>query len=246
MRKILIAADNHTPLNSTSQLFDGNYFEIIRARKGFEAVTKARMHLPDIMVSDVILPELSGYELVKQIKENPRTKHIPIILLTPSGEDKRMIEAYENGADDCIAKPLNPDLLLARVDNIIKSREQLRWIYDRSTAVNHDFGVKDPLLTHLEALLVNHFRFRDFTIPEIAKHMNMSTPKLEREIKKLTGMTPIQYINDFRLHKAKAMLQEGERSIFEISHILGFKSLSYFGKAYKDKFGLAPSKTNNL
>lgn len=244
-RKLLIVEDNEKLLNSMSALFE-DYLEVYEATDGARGLDKARLHLPDIVISDIMMPEVNGYELVERIKENPRTMHIPVILLTALGEDERKIEGYNHGADDYIVKPFKFDLLLARVNNLLKNRDQLRRIYDKSTPVNHDFGVKDPLLSHLEALLVNHFRFRNFTIPQIAELMNMNTPKLEREVKKLTGMTPIQYINDFRLHKAKDMLQKGGKSIFEISHGLGFKSLSYFGKAYKEKFGVAPSKTAKL
>lgn len=244
-KKLLIVEDNLKLLNSMSALFE-DYFDISEASNGVEGVEKARLHKPDIIISDIMMPEMNGYELVEELKSSDRTRHIPIILLTALGEDERKIEGYNFGADDYIVKPFKFDLLLSRVNNMLKTREQLRRIYDKSTPVNHEFGVKDPLLSHMEALLVNHFRFRNFTIPEIAEMMNMTTPKLEREIKKLTGMTPIQYVNDFRLHKAKDMLIQGEKSIFEVSHSLGFKSLSYFGKAYKEKFGVAPSKTAEL
>ena len=244
-KKLLIVEDNVKLLNSMSALFE-DYFDIHEATNGIEGVEKARLHKPNIIISDIMMPEMNGYELVEELKSNDRTSHIPIILLTALGEDERKIEGYNYGADDYIVKPFKFDLLLSRVNNMLKTREQLRRIYDKSTPVNHEFGVKDPLLSHMEALLVNHYRFRNFTIPEIADMMNMTTPKLEREIKKLTGMTPIQYVNDFRLHKAKDMLMQGEKSIFEVSHSLGFKSLSYFGKAYKEKFGVAPSKTAEL
>lgn len=244
-KKLLIVEDNIKLLNSMSALFE-DYFDIHEATNGIEGVEKARLHKPNIIISDIMMPEMNGYELVEELKSNDRTSHIPIILLTALGEDERKIEGYNYGADDYIVKPFKFDLLLSRVNNMLKTREQLRRIYDKSTPVNHEFGVKDPLLSHMEALLVNHYRFRNFTIPEIADMMNMTTPKLEREIKKLTGMTPIQYVNDFRLHKAKDMLMQGEKSIFEVSHSLGFKSLSYFGKAYKEKFGVAPSKTAEL
>lgn len=244
-KKLLIVEDNLKLLNSMSALFE-DYFDIHEGENGQEGLEKARLHLPDIIISDIMMPEMNGYELVEELKGNDRTKHIPIILLTALGEDERKIEGFNYGADDYIVKPFKFDVLLSRVNNVLKTRDQLKRIYDKSTPINHEFGVKDPLLSHLEALLVNHFRFRDFSIPLIAEMMNMTTPKLEREIKKLTGMTPIQYVNDFRLNKAKDMLKNGERSIFEVSHSLGFKSLSYFGKAYKEKFGVAPSKTSEL
>lgn len=244
-KKLLIVEDNLKLLNSMSALFE-DYFDIFEGENGQEGLEKARLHLPDIIISDIMMPEMNGYELVEELKGNDRTKHIPIILLTALGEDERKIEGFNHGADDYIVKPFKFDVLLSRVNNVLKTRDQLKRIYDKSTPINHEFGVKDPMLSHLEALLVNHFRFRDFSIPQIAEMMNMTTPKLEREIKKLTGMTPIQYVNDFRLHKAKDMLKKGDRSIFEVSHSLGFKSLSYFGKAYKEKFGVAPSKTSEL
>ncbi len=244
-KKLLLVEDNEKLLNSMSALFE-DYFDIYEGKNGAAGIEKARLHMPDIIISDIMMPEVNGYDLVEELKGNDRTSHIPIILLTALGEDERIIEGYNYGADDYIVKPFKFDVLLSRVNNLIKSREQLKRIYDKSTPVHHEFGVKDPLLSHLEALLVNHFRFRNFSIPKIAELMNMSTPKLEREIKKLTGMTPIQYVNNFRLHKAKDLLQKDDKSVFEISHSLGFKSLSYFGKAYKEMFGVAPSKTKQL
>jgi YesN/AraC family two-component response regulator len=244
-KKLLIVEDNAKLLNSMSALFE-DYFDIYEGTNGREGIEKARLHMPDIVISDIMMPEVNGYELVEALKGNDRTSHIPIILLTALGEDERIIEGYNFGADDYIVKPFKFDILLSRVNNVLKSRDQLKRMYDKSTPVHHEFGVKDPLLSHLEALLVNHFRFRDFSIPQIAGLMNMTTPKLEREMKKLTGMTPIQYVNDFRLHKAKDLLLKDDKSIFEVSHSLGFKSLSYFGKAYKEKFGIAPSKTKEV
>lgn len=137
-------------------------------------------------------------------------------------------------------------MLLSRVNNLLKSREELRNIYDKAAPINHEFGVKDPLISLMEALLVNHYRFRDFSIPDMAEIMNLTPSKLEREVKKLTGMTPIKYLNDFRLSKAKQLLEKGDRSIFEVSYALGFKSISYFGKVFKEKYGIAPSKTSAL
>ena len=102
---------------------------------------------------------------------------------------------------------------------ISESREKLKEVYDTKGSVNHEFGVKDPMLSHIEALLVNHYQFKGFSVPDIAAMMNVTTSKLERDIKKLTGMTPIKYINDFRLNKAKYMLQQNNKSIFEVSFL---------------------------
>ncbi len=241
-KKILIVEDNEKLLASMCTLLE-DHFEVSEAKDGREGIDKAKLHKPDLIISDIMMPVASGYDLVEELKENDRTKHIPIILLTALGEDEKKIEGYNYGADDYIVKPFKFDVLLSRIKNLLRSRENLRQIYDKSAPIDHEFGVKDPMLSHMEALLVNHFRFRNFSIPEIAELMNITPSKLERDIKKLTGMTPIKYLNDFRLNKAKHMIETTERSIFEVSYALGFKSMSYFGKAYKEKFGIAPSKT---
>jgi DNA-binding response OmpR family regulator len=244
-KRILVVEDNAKLLASMVALLE-DHFDILEAEDGREGIDKARLQNPDLIISDIMMPVASGYDLVEELKQNDRTKHIPIILLTALGDDEKRIEGYNHGADDYIVKPFKFDVLLSRVNNLLKSRQSLREIYDKAAPINHQFGVKDPMLSHMEALLVNHFKFRNFSIPEIAELMNMTPSKLERDIKKLTGMTPIKYLNDFRLNKAKHMLETGDKSIFEVSYALGFKSMSYFGKAYKEKFGIAPSKTNNL
>ncbi len=245
MKKILIVEDNEK-LRSTIVTLLEDHFEVSEAADGREGIDKARLHFPDLIISDIMMPHTNGYELVDELKANNKTRHIPIILLTALSEDEKMIEGYNFGADDYIVKPFKFDILLSRINNLLKTREELKKIYDKTPPIHHEFGVKDPLLSHMEALLVNHFKFRNFSIPEIADLMNMTPSKLEREVKRLTGMTPIKYLNDFRLAKAKSMLEKGEMSIFEVSYALGFKSMSYFGKAYKEKYGIAPSKTTEI
>ncbi len=244
-KKVLVVEDNDKLRETVVTLLE-DHFEVYEAPNGREGIDKARLHMPDIIISDIMMPETNGYELVDELKGNDRTRHIPIILLTALSEDEKMIEGYNYGADDYIVKPFKFDVLLSRLHNLLKTREELKKIYNKSAPIHHEFGVKDPMLSHMEALLVNHFKFRNFSIPEIAEMMNMTPSKLEREVKRLTGMTPIKYLNDFRLAKAKSMLEKGDMSIFEVSYALGFKSMSYFGKAYKEKYGIAPSKTSEI
>jgi DNA-binding response OmpR family regulator len=244
-KKLLIVEDNEKLLSSMSTLLEDHY-EVTTANNGRDGIDSAKLHIPDIIISDIMMPEASGYELVEEVKANEKTRHIPIILLTALGEDEKMIEGYDFGADDYIVKPFKLHILLSRLDNLLEQRKLLKGVYDKAVPVHHEFGVKHPTLTHVEALVVNHFKFKNFSIPQIAEMMNLTPSKLEREIKRLTGMTPIKYINDFRLTKAKHMLTKGDKTIFEVSYTLGFKSMSYFGKAYKEKFGIAPSKTTEV
>lgn len=244
-KQLLIVEDNEKLLSSMCTLLE-DYYDIRTANNGRDGIDNAKLHIPDIIISDIMMPEASGYELVEEVKANDKTRHIPIILLTALGEDEKEIEGYEFGADDYIVKPFKLNVLLSRLENILKQRQVLKVVYDKAVPVHHEFGVKHPTLSHVEALVVNHFKFKNFSIPQIADMMNLTPSKLEREIKRLTGMTPIKYINDFRLTKAKHMLTKGDKTIFEVSYTLGFKSMSYFGKAYKEKFGIAPSKTTEV
>jgi len=242
-KKILIVEDNEKLLQSIETLLE-DQFDVLKAADGSDGIAMARLHKPDLIISDIMMPDTDGYELTDTLKKDDRTQHIPIILLTALGEDDKRIAGYNHGADAYISKPFKFKVLMARVHNLLRSRESLRHIYDKAAPVHHDFGTKDPLLSHVEAVLVGEFKFRNFTVPAIAEKIGVSPMKLERETKRLTGMTPIKYINDYRLHCAREMLLKKEKSIFEIAHHLGFKSVSYFGKAYKDKFGITPSKTS--
>lgn len=243
--KLLIVEDNEKLLSTMTSLLEDKY-DLFTAVNGFDGIASAKLHIPDIIISDIMMPEISGYQLVQEVKENASTKHIPIILLTALGEDEKEIEGYDFGADDYIVKPFKLNVLLSRLDNLLKQRNLLKHVYDKAVPVHHEFGVKHPTLSHVESIIVNHYKFKNFSIPEISARMNITPSKLEREIKRLTGMTPIKYINDFRLNKAKHLLTKGDKTIFEVSFLLGFKSMSYFGKAYKEKFGIAPSKTSEI
>ena len=244
-KKLLIVEDNEKLLSSLSALLE-DYYDVITANNGRDGIDSAKLNVPDIIISDIMMPEASGYELVQEVKAHDKTRHVPIILLTALGEDEKEIEGYDFGADDYIVKPFKLNVVLSRIENLLKQREMLKGVYDKSAPIHHQFGTKHPTLSHMEAIVVQHFKFKNFSIPEIASRMNITPSKLEREIKRLTGMTPIKYINDFRLSKAKDMLKSGDKSIFEVSYTLGFKSMSYFGKAYKEKFGIAPSKTSEV
>lgn len=241
-KKILIVEDNEKLLQSLETLLEGQ-FQVLLAVDGSDGLQMARLHLPDLIISDIMMPLIDGYELTETLKKDDRTHHIPILLLTALNEDEKRITGYNHGADAYIAKPFKFNVLQARVHNLLRSRDHLRQVYDKSSPVNHDFNTKDPLLSHVESVLVGEFKFRDFSVPAIAEKVGIPPMKLERDIKRLTGMTPIKYINDYRLHCARELLLKGHKSVFEISHNLGFKSVSYFGKAYKEKYGVTPSKT---
>jgi DNA-binding response OmpR family regulator len=244
MKKVLLVEDNENLRMSLATLLAED-FSVTEAGDGEEGLRKALKDKPDIIVSDIMMPGMDGYELVAKLRRDPKTEDIPIILLTALGEEDNQIQGFELGADDYIVKPFKSRVLLTRIQNLLSQRDNLKKIYSRNNdGPEAQFQVKDPLLALVESLLVDKFRFKNVSIPDMATLMNMTPSKLEREIKRLTGMPPLRYINEYKLDKARYLIQNTDMKISEISYMLGFKSLSYFGKCYKAKFGEAPSSTD--
>lgn len=246
MKKILLVEDNESLLESMQDLLSED-FEVITALNGKEGLEKAKSELPDLVVSDIMMPEMDGYALVNRLKLNELTQEIPVILLTALGEEDNLVHGYDLGADDYVVKPFKSKVLIARIYNLLAARDNLRKIYAKRQAEETAPGyeVKDPTLALMESILVDRFRFRNVTIPELAKHMGITPSKLERDVKRLTDKTPLKYINDYRLEKAKYLLENSELRVSDVSYTLGFKSLSYFGKCYRAKYGEAPSSVFN-
>lgn len=242
MKKILLVEDNESLLESMADLLEGD-FEVITAVNGKIGLELAKAHQPDLIVSDIMMPEMDGYALVNRLKLNELTQEIPVILLTALGEEDNLVQGYDLGADDYIVKPFKSKVLISRIYNLLAARENLKKLYAKKQAeeVAPGYEVKDPTLALLESILVDRFRFRNVNIPDLARLMGITPSKLERDVKRLSGKTPLKYINDYRLEKAKYLLENTDMRVSDVSYTLGFKSLSYFGKCYRAKYGEAPS-----
>jgi YesN/AraC family two-component response regulator len=219
-----------------------NCHEAGDGKEGYELITKI---IPDIVISDVVMPKMDGYELCEKIKENTKTCHIPIILLTAKNASEHIVSGYEKGADAYVTKPFNMTIIKAQISRLIANRELIREKY-----MTHNFMVEistsnisrdDEFIIKLRQLLEDNLTESDFNVKKLSKELNISTTHLYRKLKALTGLSPVEFIRIFKLQKACELLSNSNLSIKEIGFGLGFNNLSYFVKCFREQFDVTPS-----
>ncbi len=242
---MLIAEDNNDMLSYISEEFKSNY-RIIKVSDGNTAYKMSINEIPDIIISDIMMPGMDGVELCRRLKTDDRTSHIPIILLTASSSEESTLEGLQNGADDYIPKPFNTSILKARVFNIYQSRLLLRrkFIKDPEASVNeispsiHDERFLKNAYEIVEKYLVDP----NFNIQMFSSEIGMSRAQLYRKINAVSGQSVNEFIRIVRLKKAADLLANSQSTISEIVEKVGFNSFAYFTKSFKDYFGVTPSK----
>jgi signal transduction histidine kinase/DNA-binding response OmpR family regulator/streptogramin lyase len=227
-------------------------FRIAESSDGKEGLETAIKKIPDLIISDVMMPGMDGFELCRKLKTDERTSHIPVILLTARATTEDKIGGLETGADDYLTKPFDAQELQARIRNLIKQREKLRAHYARhlkfdqqlqtGNIANHAF--------HDRAIQVveRHLADEEFDVTDFAREMDYSRSQLTRKLEALTGMAPSRFIRMQRLVQASKMLGHEEVNISQVAYACGFNNLSYFSRSFKAQFGQLPSdyiKKNN-
>lgn len=212
-------------------------------RLGFEAALE---HIPDLVISDVMMPEMDGNQLCAALKTDERTSHIPVILLTAkAGLDSR-IEGLETGADDYLTKPFDTRELLVRAHNLVAQRERLRKQFSRTMVLKPReialTSADERFLQRVQESLDTHLGDEQFSVEELATQVGMSRSQLHRKLTALIDQPPVEFIRNFRLQRAKEMLEAGTGNVSEICYDVGFSSPAYFSKAFKDAFGISPSE----
>ncbi len=226
-------------------------YDVHVAADGAEALDLVEDLLPDLVITDVMMPRLDGLSLSRRIKDNPALSHIPVIMLTAKTDERDKLEGYANGADVYLTKPFNSDVLLSVIANIISSRDKFREkILEASSEGEIEEGApvgeKDrqflgALIQYIDRNLSNG----NVDILSLSGEMCMSRSSLFRKLRSLTGMTPNSFVNSYRLNKAAGLLRNGDYRVSEVCDMLGFKSASYFAKAFKQQFGVSPSEYLN-
>lgn len=249
--RILIIEDNEELLQLLTQALNINY-NILYADNGEEGLKKAIEYRPNLIISDVMIPRLSGLEICKRIKSLKGTSHIPIILLTARSSEKEQIEGLQCGADDYIIKPFNLDILLIKCNNLIKSRKELQL---KISTVSDTEIEKSKLATNTidqkfldEAINVveKHISNSKFDSNIWAKELSIGRSKLFHKIKEITGSTPNEYLIIIRMEKAATLLKnKPNMTIAEIAYEVGFSTPGYFSKCFKDQFGITPLQYRN-
>ncbi len=249
---VLIVDDNADIRTYLQSILHGQY-RVLEAEDGKRGLELAREQVPDLIVSDVMMPVMNGLEFCQQVKKDDISSHIPVILLTARALEKHQIEGYESGADAYITKPFSPELLLARIDNLLQSRHQLKDLWGVKAAVESTTApaeetavasapIEDSFISRFKKMVEERLSDSNRSVEDLAADMRLSRVQLYRKVKALTGNTPIDLLRKARLAQAQRLLQTTTLSVSEIAYQVGFASPSYFSKCYKDEFGIVPGE----
>lgn len=244
--KIVIAEDNESMKELLAGIFSSRY-EVIIASDGKEAWKKVREEMPDIVLSDVVMPEMSGIDLCRTIKHDLNTSHIPVVLLTARTTVQQNLEGLYSSADDYISKPFNVNILLARCNNLVNSRTLIREKFGRQTGLQAAAPLADQtekeFVDKAAKIINSHISDENFSVDTLAREMFIARTKLFSKIKSLTGQTPRDFINTVRMKYAASLLMEHpELNIAEIADRLGFSSPRQFSKIFKEKYNMTPQE----
>lgn len=251
--QLLLVEDNPDVSRYLSSLLGANY-QMHKAQNGKAGVEAAFRLVPDIIISDVMMPGIDGFELCRILKTDERTSHIPIVLLTAKADHASKIEGLTRGADVYLPKPFDREELLIRLEKLIELRRHLQERYAQFSGLANALKV-DPsgALDSEEQFLQKAVRFveahisdEDFGMPELCKALNMSRTNLFRKLKALTGQSATDFIRHLRLEKAKVLLETTDMNVTEASYAVGFGSPNYFSRAFQEAFGISPKSVRGV
>lgn len=248
-RKKLLVVDDNQAFRLYLKITFADEYKVLEAENGQIGVDIALEEQPDVILCDVMMPVKSGFDCCRELKGNLRTCHIPILFLTARGMEEDIIDGMEMGADDYLQKPVNIDLLRAKVAAIIKNRENLKQTYMKQLVTvrtqedekNVLPDIDDPFIKRVIELIEDHMQDVDFSVTGLAKLMNMSQPTLYRKVKQSTGFNIVEFIRGVRLRKAVELLEQGGYSIQEVIEMVGYNDQASFRKHFMKLFKMTPS-----
>ena len=240
---VLIIDDNADIRSYVHGLLNAEY-SVIEAANGSEGIRKAMKYVPDLIISDVMMPGMDGIECCRRLKSELQTCHIPVILLTACSLDEQRIQGYDGGADSYISKPFSSQLLLARIRNLIDSHQRLKQFFgDRQTLAKEDICDLDKdFVEKFKKIIEEKMSDSGLNVEDLGKDMGLSRVPLYRKIKSLTNYAPNELLRMARLKRAASLLASSELTVAEIAYEVGFTSPSYFTKCYKEQFGESPTE----
>ncbi|WP_168208845.1 two-component regulator propeller domain-containing protein [Chitinophaga sp. XS-30] len=220
--------------------------KVIEAADGKEGWQKALALHPELIVSDISMPQMDGISLLQKLKADKRTSHIPVILLTALANEDQQIAGLETGANDYITKPFNSEMLHARIRNLLQLNYTLKNTYSRHIKVlTPEVDVAssgEKLMNRIVSYLEEHLNSSQLSVESLSREVGMSRSSLYSRLLELTGQTPVEYIRSYRLEKAAALMEKSDMTIAEIAYQVGFSTPNYFAKSFKAKFNMLPSE----
>ena len=252
----LLVVEDHADIRLYLRVLFSATYNIIMAENGEEGVRMARKEIPDLVITDVMMPVMNGFECCRILKEDLKTSHIPIILLTALTDDENIVKGIELGADDYILKPFNPEILRTKVKRLIKSRTELKRIYTKllmpSITVNgsqeentETIIIEDPFITQILNIVNENLQNPEFNVKKLAEMLNMSQPTLYRKVKQLTNFTIIELVRGVRLKRSAELLRSRKYNVQEVAEMVGYNDIPTFRKHFVDFYGTTPSTFNS-
>ena len=238
---ILFTDDNDDVCQMARTLLETHY-RVLTAPNGVVALQMAELNIPDLVVSDVMMPQMDGLELCSRLKQSTATSHIPVILLTAQTLDEQRIAGYEHGADAYITKPFSAPLLLARIHNLLQSRKQLKQVFGGADELaKEEISTPDKeFVSKIRSEIHRNISNNDFGVEQLGAAVDLSRVQLYRKVKALTGLSPVELIRATRVNRARKLIEGGATSVSEVAYQVGFTSPSYFTRCFKDQFGVSP------
>lgn len=242
-RPTVLVIDDNADIRHYVKTLLAEEYQVLDAPEAATGIRLAMKYVPDVIVSDVMMPGMDGVECCRRLKTELQTCHIPVILLTACSLDEQRIQGYNGGADSYISKPFNSQLLLSRIRNLIDSRRQLRQFFgDNQTLAKENLSDMDKdFVSRFKALVEEKMGDAELNVEDLGKDMGLSRVQLYRKLKSLTNYAPNELLRQARLKKAASLLASSEMTIAEIAYEVGFSSPSYFTKCYKEQFGESPT-----
>ena len=222
------------------------HYHVLEAADGAEAFDKAAEALPDLVVSDLMMPKKDGLQLCREIKQDLRTGHIPVIIITAKSMVMHIKEGFQCGADDYIVKPFNMEILLCRIRNLLASRERLKELYGKKFSLQ-SLGIEttsadEKFMQKLFEVIEQHLSDPELNVDALCKGVGMGRANFYRKLKAVTNLSPVELIRNKRLEIASKMLLETEMNVSEVSVRVGFNSHAYFATCFKAMYGLSPTE----
>lgn len=242
---VLLVEDNDEFRAYLKEVFQQEY-QILDAPNGKAGLELTLERIPDLIVSDVMMPEMDGIELCRIIKTDRRISHIPVVLLTARAEDEQQIQGYQTGADAYVTKPFRLDILQAMVANLIRQREQLQRQFQQHVEIRPSEvairSLDEQFVSSAVKAVEDNLGNAEFTVEELSDAMSMSRVYLYKKILSLTGKTPIEFIRIIRMKRSASLLEKSQLTISEIAYQTGFNNPKYFTKLFKEEFKMLPTE----
>jgi YesN/AraC family two-component response regulator len=241
-RPVILFAEDNNELRIYYKKLLSHKYKVITAKNGTQAFEIASELVPGLIISDILMPGIDGVLLTEKIRNTVNLKHIPIILLTALSDNKVIIESMQKGANDFLTKPVDEELLFAKIDNVLNNAELVKSKYaEQSGKISETQNQGLNFIEKVEQIVEQNLQNQSFEITELAAQVGISRSSLQRKIKKTVNMSPSEFIREVRLKKAVGLLKSDEYNIDEIAIIVGFNSTSYFIRSFKKKYEMTPT-----